>query len=314
MKKTNLLAGLVAFLFVCDCNALEFTVGLDAKDSDFTYSKCEMKDWGSRKKLPGKPGPNDKLQTYYNKNLDIDADINVASLGILNGSSMNISGRRGIKISKEVGFNLGGKDQISSLNLKNSEMKVGGGIKFGCYPNSRELGTGLVYLEDSALHVNRNLSSSFPVDGNAGFFNNKGKRGGIVLDLKGKSLFELEGGIVHDMQIVDNPKSFQFKIRLSDSGGAVPKVRFAKGADLACADLEINISGPLKKGSYTLLELESRRSSLKNLRSVTLNGKPAALNENFTVAGREAELKIAASKSPSSKDKSTKNDLLLEIK
>lgn len=311
----TILSTLALTLLATNTYALNYTVGLNSKneDKDFTYSNCQFKDWGSEKILPNKPGPNDMLQIFYGRNLLIDADINVKVLNVLASGSADVRDRQNVKMGS-VDFNIGGAGQTTSLSLKNSKAFVNGGIKMSCYPNSRSLGRGCIYLENSVLSFKRNLATGFALDSNTGFFNNNGKRGGVDIELVGKSFLEFEGGIVHDMQLRENAKDFIFKVTLTEKDGNIPLFRVEKAASVQPMEVSINIKTPIRKGTFTLMEFDYRKDNASNLRSITLNGKPAAVGDSVEIGGRTVTLKVAASKSSTARDKGTANDLVVEIK
>lgn len=311
---TNRILPLLLFVFVAPaCFALDFTAGLGKNKELLLFSKCEMKDWGADRKLPGRPGPNDKLRLVGSSTLDFDTEANIGILDIWSGT-VSATNKNNLKLNKELQFIVPGLNNEGVLSLKKSKMTCNGGVRISCHGGSRTLGKCVISLEDSTFLINRNFVSAFPLDGNAGFFNNMGKRGGIELDLKGKSLMEIGGSLAHDLQLIDNPKDLTFTVRLSEQNGNIPLLRFEKAANLAPVDVEIELKNAPGKGTYSLIEMDYRRQKLEKFRSLKLNGRPYTLGEKFDLGGKTAAIKIAAAKSPTSKDRSTANDLVLEVK
>ncbi len=314
MVRNKILFAFLGVFAAASALALDFTAGLGKNNQVLPFTKCEMKDWGAERVLPGRPGISDKIRIIGNNTLDLDTNINVGLMDIWGPANVAARGKDNLRVGKEFQILVSGSGNHSGINLKDSKLTINGTVRVRCHTKSRQLGIGVFSLEDSNVLVKRNFTSLFPIDSNAGLFNNNGKRGGVLLDLKGKSLMEIEGGVIHDTMIRDNPKDTQFRISLTETGGNVPMVKFDKTVDLTPVDVEVNVSSPLKKGVYALIELEKRRDKIEKFRSIKLNGKGAKLGDSFKLGDRTATLKIGAAKYQGSKDKQTANDLVLEVK
>ena len=306
---------LLAFLTCAAASgyALDRGVGLGNPDSDFKYTTCELKNWDSRKVLSNKPGPNDRLRVYYRKNLDLDADANFAYLEIMREASVSSTGRLGLRVNREISFDVGGSGDETSLKLNKCRM-LAGALKFSCPSGAKELGLGTIHLDDSVLIVKGGMLSEFPTDETEGVFDNRERRGGISFDLKGKSFMRIEGDVVHDPKIKDNPDDFIYKITFTEKNGDMPTLSFLKLSNIMPADIEIVMQKAPANGVYTLVELETRIDSLKAIRSIKFNGTEASDGDSFEIGKKTVTLKIGASNRSKSRDRTTPNDLILEVK
>jgi len=285
--------------------------GAPESERDLKWSTCS---WGDNinfetKPLPSKPGPNDSASSRFGHFiLNIDVDVNVATLGCGDGSE-NISTGRTIKIKRDMGLSMptynGGE---SLIKYKNCNVEVGGAFASTLWHEAKGVGIGKLHLIDTKMTVKGDMTTLIPANP---IIQNSDRAGNVVVVEGGTKLIFL-GGAVLDSLFKDDPSQWIFKFVITESDGKVPSISFAKRAEFDGCDVEINLSTNIKAGKYVLLEFGDRKSGIGKPNRFIVNENSYNFGDEIKIGSKVAKITLGGS--PTSKDTRTPNDILLEVK
>jgi|GEM_PF-2311689 len=140
------------------------------------------------------------------------------------------------------------------------------------------------------------------------------EKGGIALNMEGNSKVNIKGIILLDQVLKTDPKNFESVFFFRERKGNFPELTIANASsDLLNSVFKVRISNNAKDGKYPLITFLPKGKMLDgDFTDFTVNSTKAKLGEEVDVLGKKVKLYFDAS--PTDKDRSTKNDLMIEIK
>lgn len=311
MKKFFIFSSLIALAL--NASALTFYCGQHGDPEDQKNVKWSNCTWTNSlvfkvKPYKTKPGVNDVVVVRHGGFiLNVDLNPEVREL-IVGDSSTLVCDKRNIKVRKNFQLPLTVKGALTLADIKNSNIDVRGSLYFTLWHKRRQAGIAELRLEDSKMNVKGDIIATLPVNP----LYSSDEKAGFVVHILGSTILNFEGGTLIDSIVKDDPKQFFNKFKFATKNGFVPTVKFGKDAEIESADLEFDIKGELKNGTYALAEFDKKKSGFSAVRSVKLNGKPYNFGDEVNVGGKTVVVKKGAS--PKSKDTKTENDILLIIR
>lgn len=285
----------------------------DNSQREYKWSTCN---WGSEIQfasadLPNKPGTNDNVNARPGGyTLEVDVDANVLSLSVGNNSEIFSNGRK-IKVKKHLGVGIALSNNSQTLmDFRNSKVEANS-INYTYWSQAKQAGLGIFRLEDSVCTVKNNVISNIPV--NFSITDIEG-RPGCAITLVGKSVLDIGGRIMMDPIISEQPDTWTFRINLEEKNGALPLLRVYKRSDMTIADINVTLGDSIPKGKYTLIDFQDKKTSVKNARSIRVNGGEYNLGDPIRIGSREGKLVLAKPTNSTARDRQTANDLVLEVK
>ena len=304
----------IVFIFLASLAATAFSMNHFAgkvnpkkEDKTMKWSTTKWYDNGDfeTKPLPTKPGSNDNTTLRWGSyTLTVDCDVNVASFSIGDDSKL-LCQKHNFKTKRN--FNLAISPYGESFaEFTSSNVDIGGSLSYSFYEKHTKASYANFKAVDSKVNIKNDLVVIIPYNGR---FKNPAKRGGKI-ELVGKTTMAFGNGTVIDSIIKDMPKEWMFRFIFREKDGNLPTLSFEKDANLDGCEFEFDIKNA-KPGTYTLVRMDNKKSSIGKPNKIVLNGKDYAFGDEFKVGGKSAKITIAPS--PNSKDIKTKNDLILQI-
>ena len=290
--------------------AMDFICGeYGSSEKNLKYSTCS---WTSAIhfsaiKLTGKPGQNDMLwirESGYH--LDIDRDLSVKTFKVGFNASCTAQGRSLKTKGAYIQQICSGTGNDSVATFKNCVLDIGGIVEFGTHHESTSMSIAYLNLEDTKFNAKGPMT--FIVDSMK--VKNEASRGGIIINMSGKSELNINDELILDSLLRENPKEWIFKVAFNSQNGFMPKAHFKK-ADLASCDIEIKVDEKMKPGKYVLFEIDNSRGSIDKLNKLTVNSKECSLGDKVPL-GAKREISVYAG--GAGRDSRTKNDIIMEIK
>ena len=256
--------------------------------------------------LPGKPGPNDMVVVRPGRyEFELDGNYSVSEFATGDGSRSFATGKT-FKFRRNLRMTIAtSNSSVTRQDWDKCVVDVGGPFEIRFWTEARQAGIAKLSMTDTKMSIRGDISCIIPANP---ILQNE-NRAGVEIAVEGDSLLQFAGGAVIDSLIEESNDQWMFKWTFSDKDGKLPKVTFAKRAEFNKCDLEVTVSDKVKSGKYGLIEFADKKSGLKDLRSVTVNGSEYKLGDAFKLGNRTAKLMLA----PSGKDASTPNDLVLDI-
>jgi len=140
------------------------------------------------------------------------------------------------------------------------------------------------------------------------------EKGGIALQMEGNSKVNIKGLILLDQVIKSDPKNFESVFYFRERKGNFPELTLANPAsDLLNSVIKVRISSNVKEGKYPLITFLPKGKMLAGeFADIVVNSTKAKIGEEIDVLGKKVRIYFDAS--PTDKDRSSKNDLMIEIK
>jgi len=260
---------------------------------------------GTANPISGVPGKADDI-TLRSYKIEIDRDITAANLCI-NGDVVAENKKFNLRgISSHMGPK---QSDVSELELKNCNLNVSRGIMSHTLNTvgARECGMAVFKFVDTTAKftgmyelslLNSNITNTVP--------------GGMTLILEGKSRLEFVGVMI-DSYLKNNPTKMTSIFEFAENKGNVPEIIF-NGAvnDVARSVIKVRITPNAKVGKFPLITFASKGDVMSgNFAEVIINGKKVGFDE-FREAGN-FRAKVVKGVSPSGRDKSSENDIVLII-
>lgn len=311
MKK--LLSISILLIFAVSTHALEFLCGQYGDTGDQKNVKWSTCIWTNSlafkvKPLPSKPGPNDVVTVRHGGHvLTVDVNPEVKSLRVGDSSTL-VADKRNIRVKQSFFMPITRKNELTLAEIKNSTVEVKGSLEYTLWHKYMNAGTAELRLENTKMKVKGDLRAILAVNPNY----NCDTKAGFEITLIGNSVLEFGGGALLDSIIKDDPAHWYCKFKFIVKNGMAPMLVFDKDAEIKSADIDVEVQGNLKTGSYVLAEFAQKKSGFTSVRSVKFNGKSYTLGSEIPLGKNKAVLKIAAS--PKDRGSKIENDLVLEVK
>jgi len=305
MKKIFISIILFSFAYA---NALEFMNKATKEGSKIENLSALIwyGDYNEITQLSGFPGKNDAMQLIGPATINIDKDL---TLGAFIFNAHVVADNRKLNFKGMYTHLAPGEGGLNSITLKNSTLKVTQGYKPVVLDGliDRYISRASIRFTNSTAKFgglysmtvgNTNLKTSSIV-------------GGSTLILEGKTEVEF-GGILMDSFIQSHPKLITSDLEFIEREGNIPRLIFNSDSnDIARTSMKLLINPTAKKGKYTIIEFTSKAQYAGEFGDIIINGKKVAFGEARQVGKLTATLVKAAS--PTGKDKSTENDIVLII-
>jgi len=258
--------------------------------------------------MHGAPGKNDtvNLRGFGEFTIVIDKDFTTGLL-MINGNVLAENRKLNFRMIES--HLSPGEDGHAIFTMKNCNLRVTQNF----YPvvlqavDARQVGRITLKFIDSVAKFN-GLYNMVILNSN---IRNVYGPGGATLSLEGKSQVEF-GGILIDSFASTNPKQISSEFEFAEKDGNFPQLIFNSTInDIAKTNIKIRLTPSAKKGKYTLVDFTAKTSYTGEFGDIIINGKKVAFDEFRQVGELKAKLIKAAS--PTGKDKSTNNDIVLIV-
>ena len=261
----------------------------DSEQREYKWSTCN---WGSEVNvpsadLPNKPGTNDNVSSRPgNYILEADMDANVLSLSASTNSEVFSIGHK-FKIRKHLGIGISTSNGGRTLmDFKKCTIEAAS-IHYSFWSLSKTAGVGIFRLEDSTCEIKGNVTSSIPL--NPSISEVEGNPG-CEITLVGKSKLEINGGILMDTIITEQPDTWGFRLNLEEKGGKLPSIVIGKKSDFSIAEINISLGSSIPKGKYTLIDFKSRKTDVSKSRALRVNGEDYKLGSPIRIGNFQGKI------------------------
>jgi len=299
----------ILLLFFAQANALEF-LSKHPDSAKGTANFSSLTWYGDRHQgtiLTVAPGKNDTvfLFGYGEYTIVIDKDLTFNTLVI---NSLTYAENKKINLKKLSSHISAAEGEINMLTMKNCTLKVSQEYTPTVLGGLQTIGIGrsvLKFIDSTGkingLYtlniVNTNIINTVP--------------GGSTISLEGKSQVEF-GGVLLDSFIKANPTKASSEFEFIEKNGNIPQLVFNSDVnDVAKSVIKLTITPTAKKGKYTLIEFTEKSSYAGEFSDIYINGKKVSFGESRQIA--KLNVSIVKAASPTGKDKSTENDIVLIV-
>jgi len=297
----------ILLLFFAQANALEFlSKHPDKPEGSTNYSALIWyADKHQNTQLTGSPGKNDTVFLFGHGDYTVILDKDI-TIGTLVNNSRTFAENKKLNLKRLSTHITASAEGVNILTLKNCNLKVAQEYAPTLLGGLQTISVGraaLKFIDSTAKFgglyslsiITTTISNTSP--------------GGSTLTLEGKSTVEF-GGILIDSFVKSNPTKVNSEFEFIERDGNIPQLIFNSDVnDIARTSIKMTINKTAKKGKYTLVDFTSKAPYTGEFADIFINGKKVSLDEVRLVGKLNA--KIVKGASPTSKDKSTENDILL---
>ena len=304
MKRITTLFFTIAYCHVFGLGFLPGQPGGEMPEGGFKTSTCP---WGRSlhyvtDEYHTKPSSTDNVTMRGGQIVEIDQNIYWGSLS-LNVPKLVFA--KGKKLKFRQGINI--EMHPSKLQLENCTVEMNENLSFNYWHKSRWGGMATLELIDTKFDTLGGLICIVPVHPDVTF----NDPCGVNFILKGKTHANFGTGAVIDDIFSELPNMWKFKIRFVVTKDGVPSLKFNYLTNAKNVEFYIDIEDTnIKPGTYALMTLEDRNSSFDNS-TYFVNGNSYGLGTSFNVGKHKG--KVILGPSPTGKDSTGQNDLLLVI-